>query len=377
MFNACTEKQSISNEQSTKFVKFFGGYGANFASDIVDFDGGYALTGTIETSDSMNQAFLIATDKFGNELPWSPVKFGGTNLDYGYKIFRLKSGDFVVVGTQMTALKGADILVVKIGANGVIKWKKTFGGDSDDEGNFGIETSSNDLIIGGYTESFGFGQKDICVYKLSSNGDSLKFAAYGTSSDDVGNDIIEENDFSYIVGFSNGNNNNNRSEIIVIKIDNNNILTGKFLNVNYFGNDTTGLVGLKLKKYTNELLVMGRASKEDQSQTGVYTLKIDAGLNKKWDSIKFSDQGSKLEPHDLLIRNSDFIVIGAFVNTSISSFALSINSEGALINSEYLNSSGFQAAMAGVVSPDGIICIAGVHGGQQLSSQIAIFKGLF
>ncbi len=123
--------------------------------------------------------------------------------------------------------KFSDVFVVKLNANGTNILNSTYlGGISKDAG-YGIAFDKNkNVIISGYTESVNFpitesafdqilndgdvnaGIGDIFVSKLTKDLSSLIFSTYiGGAGSEIGNDIvIDDNDYSYIVGATNSNN---------------------------------------------------------------------------------------------------------------------------------------------------------------------------
>jgi hypothetical protein len=374
MFGSCKKEQNIGEEQSKTFVKFFGGNGLDYATDIIAFGNGYALTGTIQTADSATQAFIIATDESGNEYSWSPVKFGGLLHDIGNKIFRLKSGDFIVVGTEELSISGTDscdILVARIDTTGIIKWKKRFGGSSKEEGYLGMETSDGNLMIGGYTNSSGNGGKDICLYKLDTNGEIIWSSVLGYAKDDWGADIIEMNNYYYVVGTT-CSYAPYKKEILIVKIENN---TGKAINAVNYGMDNADLPGIKLKQLGNsDLLLLGQYNQENTGKFGTYLIRINESFDKIWtDQISSSNNETA---STILLSGSNFYVIGTRVGENSNVFERTFNYNGAALDSSFLTNTCNQTAKTAVITSDGKICIAGSNVIQN-KSQIILLKGLF
>ena len=58
--------------------------------------------------------------------------YGGSNEDRGYDVAIAPNGDIIVVGfTDSFGLPGGDIWVLRLDEEGNIKWQKTYGGGSD------------------------------------------------------------------------------------------------------------------------------------------------------------------------------------------------------------------------------------------------------
>jgi hypothetical protein len=373
---SCKKEQEIKKEQAKKFIKVFGGRGFDSATDFIEFSSGFALTGTILTPDSSTQAFLIATDVYGNELPWSPVLFGGILSDIGNKIFRLQSGDFIIVGTTVlskTAADSCDIMVVKIGANGTLKWKKRFGGPLKEEGVFGMETSSNDIVFGGYTESFSHGAKDIWLYKINSDGDSIWSSALGASLDDVGSDIVEMNNSFYILGSTKSYSLSGNKEVFIIQVDN----YGKIMYPKAITISEGAWEGVKLKVLpNNDLLILAQKGQENTLNSAVCVRQINKDT--------YQTVWSRLIPTnnyeyaaDFYISPIEISVFSTSVSAETSIIKLNkLNLMGEVISTSLLNKTGQQICKAALLSNDSKICIVGsnkILG----NSQIFLMKGSF
>jgi len=64
---------------------------------------------------------------------------------------------------------GSDIWLVKIDSLGNTQWTKTIGGPEDDYGKYVQVTSDSGYIVTGYTQSYGQGESDVWVIKLTHN----------------------------------------------------------------------------------------------------------------------------------------------------------------------------------------------------------------
>lgn len=85
-----------------------------------------------------------------------------------------------------------DILLVKLDANGVVQWAKTYGG-SNEEVAEGIAVAADGYAITGYTYTNTNGGRDAFILKIDTLGNFQWVRAYGTSGTDRGVDIIPVN----------------------------------------------------------------------------------------------------------------------------------------------------------------------------------------
>jgi len=98
--------------------------------------------------------------------------YGGIDFDRAFFIQQTSDGGYIAAG--YTASDGAgvsDFWVLKLSLAGVIEWQYTYGGSGDDVAYAVQETSDEGYIIAGYTYSFGAGESDYWILKLTSEGD--------------------------------------------------------------------------------------------------------------------------------------------------------------------------------------------------------------
>jgi transcriptional regulator with XRE-family HTH domain len=79
-----------------------------------------------------------------------------------------------------------DIEVVKKNGNGSIIWKRVIGGTSYDKAGQVIRTKDGDYIVVGSTSSYGKGNYDVFITKVSSEGEILWQKTYGEFLNDYG-----------------------------------------------------------------------------------------------------------------------------------------------------------------------------------------------
>jgi len=79
-------------------------------------------------------------------------------------------------------------------------WANCYGGSKDDELHFIKQTKDGGFIVAGYTVSFGAGESDFLVIKLTQYGEVVWAKTYGGNSYDVPNSFQEIADGFFIVG---------------------------------------------------------------------------------------------------------------------------------------------------------------------------------
>jgi len=135
-------------------------YGRGRANAVVQAaDNGFILTGSVPDAGGNRDLFVMKTDAVGDNLVIRT--FGGTRDDEGRGIAVTKDGGYVVVGSTYSYSSGSgdaanawqrnDIFLVRLTANLDTVWQVVKGRapDSGDNGDAVVETSDNNLLVGG------------------------------------------------------------------------------------------------------------------------------------------------------------------------------------------------------------------------------------
>ncbi len=178
--------------------KTFGGALNDVFFDVeTTTDGGYIFAGYTRSYGSGEADFyVIKTDIDGNQI-WSKT-YGGANSEYAYSIKETQDGGYIIVGYSNSFAPYYDVYIIKTYSNGDIVWTKTIGGDFEDYGRDVIEVSDG-YVLCGYTQSFGSGNDDLYIVKINLNGDSLWAKFYGGTDYDAGYSIVENSNNELII----------------------------------------------------------------------------------------------------------------------------------------------------------------------------------
>ncbi|MCZ7555686.1 MAG: hypothetical protein M5R41_04700 [Bacteroidia bacterium] len=123
-----------------------------------------------------------------------------SEYDEGFDVSELPDGGFIFAGrTWMAHTASIDVLLVRTDAEGIVLWKKTFGGVYEDQAYSVEHTSDGGFIIVGTTESYTNGFTDIWLIKTDAQGTMLWNRSYGGTSYDYGLDVRECFNGGYIV----------------------------------------------------------------------------------------------------------------------------------------------------------------------------------
>jgi hypothetical protein len=187
-----------------QWSKTFGGSGDDVGYSVQQTrDGGYIIVGyTTSYGAGLFDVYLIKVDANGN-MQWSKT-FGGRGDDVGYSVQQTSDGGYIIVGYTTSYGAGLfDVYLIKVDANGNMQWSKTFGGGAWDEGYSVQQTSDGGYIIVGTTTSYGAGWEDVYLIKVDANGIMQWSKTFGGGSWDLGYSVQQTSDGGYIiVGFT-------------------------------------------------------------------------------------------------------------------------------------------------------------------------------
>ncbi|MBN2225935.1 MAG: DJ-1/PfpI family protein [candidate division Zixibacteria bacterium] len=204
---------------SIRWAKTYGGAESDGGRTLaVTPDGGFFIAG-YTFSRGMKDADMLAikTDADGNVI-WSTAS-GGNGAEYANACLVLDDGFLLTGYTTSTGAGSRDIFVVKLDTDGNQLWAKTYGGENSDVGAALCETDNGDIIIAGYTDSFGAGEEDVYVVRIDPNGNELWSKTYGGERYELANSIVPTGDGNYLIGASTGTFGKGNSDFYLIQID--------------------------------------------------------------------------------------------------------------------------------------------------------------
>ncbi|MEM9023009.1 MAG: VCBS repeat-containing protein, partial [Bacteroidota bacterium] len=158
------------------WAREYSGSGLDRFDDLLELPGGDLMVVGSSTSAGAGgrDLLLLRTDSAGTVL-WSRV-YGGANDEVAYALKATPDGGYMLFGTTQSFGQGAiDLLVTKVDSVGNWLWSRALGGANDDRFTFtfdqpGIVTPDGGALITASTASFGFGNRDIYLARVSAFG---------------------------------------------------------------------------------------------------------------------------------------------------------------------------------------------------------------
>jgi hypothetical protein len=241
-------------------------------------DGGYAIAGyTISFGAGYTDVYVIKLDANGN-LQWTKI-IGGKKDDVGTSLVQTSDGGYAIAGATTSSGAGyADVYVIKLDANGNLQWTKTIGGPGDEIGFSLIQTSDGGYAITGYTSSFGAGKLDVYVVKLDADGNLRWTKTIGGSGDEVGFSLIQTSDGGYAITGTTQSFGIGETDVYVVKLDTN----GNLQWTKTIGGPGDEVGFSLIQTSDGGYAIAGATTSSGAGEADVYVVKLDANGNLQW-----------------------------------------------------------------------------------------------
>ena len=182
-------------------------------------DLGFLIVGKENPNNADDNLCLINIDTDGSEV-WHSL-YGGGSSDGGNHVSEVSGGGFIIAGSTKSYGNGNwdDMWLVKTSTGGSMEWQKTYGGNYTEIGNYVHEKVSGGYIITGSTESNGQGLYDIWVVSTDYTGNEIYSQTFGGNMDDKAlRGSKSDNGELLIIGYTSSFGNGG-DDVLFIKID--------------------------------------------------------------------------------------------------------------------------------------------------------------
>ena len=182
-------------------------------------DLGFLIVGKENANNVDDKLCLINIDTDGAEV-WHSL-YGGGGADGGNHISEVSGGGYIIAGATKSYGNGNwdDLWLVKTSTGGSMEWQKTFGGSYTETGNYAHEKDAGGFMVTGATESIGQGLYDIWVVSTDYTGNEIYSQTFGGNMDDKAIRGARGNSGELlIIGYTNSFGNGGE-DVLLIKID--------------------------------------------------------------------------------------------------------------------------------------------------------------
>ena len=140
---------------------------------------------------------ILKIDPSGNML-WNQT-FGGAQSDKAYAITSASNGCIIAGDTRSKGSGDSDSWIIKIGINGEMLWDQTVGGNDFDSPTYITTAQDGNYLVAGTTFSYGNGQRDFWLFKVSDSGKVEWSSTVGRSNYEEAYSVISAGNDDYIM----------------------------------------------------------------------------------------------------------------------------------------------------------------------------------
>lgn len=188
-----------------------------FAWDILcTSDGNYVIVGqTNDTPDQRETSFWMKINENGDTV-WSQ-QLEGHGLNRTFSIVQVDSS-FYISGLIETNSRKLDGFLAKLTSKGLNSWVKTYGGEQDDIGHGLDKSPDGNLMMSGYSKSFGTGNNSPWLVKIDLSGQEIWSNNYGSRLEErIVASHVSENGYTSLLGYVFKKSN---VDLLLIQVDN-------------------------------------------------------------------------------------------------------------------------------------------------------------
>jgi hypothetical protein len=266
--------------------------------------------------------FIFHYDIYGNENPlifhflperpprapdtaWTK-KFGGSGSDECMAVLQADDGGYILTGYESDITdKDKNVCLIKTDSLGNTIWTRTFGDDSDEIGYSVQQTKDRGYIISGVTSSYGTGGRDVYLIKTDSEGHAIWVKTFGGDNFELGYEVRQTTDGGYIIAGETNSYGAGNYDVYLIKTDS----TGDTLWTKTFGGSADEWGHSVQQASDGGYIVTGNTSSYGAGMQDIYLIKTNSLGDTLW-TRAFG--GSKDDYGESVLQTTDggYIVVG-------------------------------------------------------------------
>jgi hypothetical protein len=176
----------------------FGGFVDSAArSGVLAQDGNYLLAGYTDSKGNGNYDFCLMELNINGDIVWNNT-YGGEGSQKAYSITKTDDG-YVIVGDIQLPNMATDAWVLKVDIVGNVLWNKSVGGKDADSAAYVTISKDGGYLVAGFTFSFGAGNRDFWLFRISDSGEVLWSCIQGDKSFQEAYNVIDAGNNSYVM----------------------------------------------------------------------------------------------------------------------------------------------------------------------------------
>jgi hypothetical protein len=240
-----------------------------------------------------------------------------------HDLLMAEDGGYYLVGTKNLVFEpeqNGDVYLIRTDPSGRKLWEKTYGGDGFEEGTTILPTDDGQLMIIGYTASFGTGGIDVYMIKVDRDGNELWSKTFGGPLDEMGgggqmpdggfilggsivdpNDIVADPGAAGYAGYA------GRSNIFITRTNDD----GNPLWTQTFGGERNVLATAGVQSSDGGFVILASIITYPDPGNHIYLLKVDENGQEVWSRTWEEDDASGYA----LVQTSDggYLLTGPYL----------------------------------------------------------------
>jgi hypothetical protein len=166
-------------------------------SGLLTQDGDYLVTGYSDVIGNGNYDFCLLKLNANGDIIWNNT-YGGEGSQKAYSITKANDG-YVMVGDIQLPNRATDAWVLKVDPAGDVLWNKSIEGKDADSAAYVTTSRDGGYLVSGFTFSFGAGNRDFWVFKISHSGEVLWSSTHGDNGYQEAYTVNEAANNTYII----------------------------------------------------------------------------------------------------------------------------------------------------------------------------------
>lgn len=174
--------------------EYLNGTDSTIRQGILAPDGNYICAGYTKVDDYQFLTLKIAPS---GELIWNQT-YGQESSQKAYSITKAADG-CIIAGDKVSVQSDSDAWLIKIDWNGTMLWEKAIGGNDADSAAAITPSEDGDYLVTGFTFSYGKGNRDVWLFKVSNEGNVLWSCTAGDVSYQEAYQVIDAGKNQYVI----------------------------------------------------------------------------------------------------------------------------------------------------------------------------------
>ena len=261
-----------------RFLHAYGSFSYNYGMSVhQETDSGYVILANVSGLSGNNNILLFKINKNGGYV-WDRL-YQDSSLFWAQSMRKTPDKGFLITGyTNKIASNGYDVVALKTDSLGIKQWAHYYGGADWDFGMDAAIAKDGNYLVCGSTYSYGQGNTDMYLLKLNTQGDTLWTRTFGGEYEDVATSIdVCQNGDILIAGYTNSFGAGNYDALLV-RYDSNG---------NYKWNQTYGDTGVEKlygvrENYNKDIVLGGHTSSFGAGGDDFYIIYADSAGQQQW-----------------------------------------------------------------------------------------------